>query len=184
MKRYGKTLLAPLALAILSGCATTNDPMETVDYVDLERFMGDWFVIASIPTFIERNAHNAVESYRLLEDGSIDTLFTFRTGGFDGNTKRYNPTGFITDRASNAIWGMQFFWPIKADYRIVYLDDAYSTTIIARRARDFVWLMARTPHIADGEYRRLSAFIESLGYDISKLKRVPQQWPSAGQDKS
>ena len=60
--------------ALLGGCQTTRPPIETVDYVDLERFMGDWYVIASIPTFIEKGAHNAVESYRLAEDGTIELL--------------------------------------------------------------------------------------------------------------
>ncbi len=60
--------------------------------------MGDWYVIASIPTFIERGAHNAVESYRLAADGTIETTFTFRAGGFDGEPKRYTPRGFVVDR--------------------------------------------------------------------------------------
>ena len=58
--------------------------MPTVAKVDLPRFMGDWYVIANIPTFIETGAHNAVESYALAEDGSIETTFTFRDGAFDG----------------------------------------------------------------------------------------------------
>ena len=75
----------------------------------------------------------------------------------------------------NALWGMQFIWPIKAEYRIAYLDEAYQTTIIARNARDYVWLMARTPQISDGEYDKLTALISSWGYDMSKLIKVPQQ---------
>ena len=38
--------------------------MPVVDYVDLDRFMGDWFVIATIPTFIEKDAFNPVETYK------------------------------------------------------------------------------------------------------------------------
>lgn len=51
------------------------------------------------------------------------TTFTFRQGGFDGERKVYTPTGFVRDRESNAVWGMQFIWPFKADFRIVYLDE-------------------------------------------------------------
>ena len=43
--------------------------MKTVEFVDLERFMGDWYVIANIPTFIEKGATNAIESYKLMDDG-------------------------------------------------------------------------------------------------------------------
>jgi apolipoprotein D and lipocalin family protein len=150
--------------------------MKTVDYVDLERFMGDWYVIANIPTFLEKGAHNAVETYEMNDDGTIATTFTFRDGSFDGKEKEYNPKGFIWDTESNALWGMRFIWPIKADYRIVYLDDDYSQTIIGRQKRDFVWIMARTPNISEEDYEMLLGVVESLGYDVSKVERVPQQW--------
>ncbi len=150
--------------------------MKTVDYVDLERFMGAWYVIANIPTFLEKGAHNAVETYELDEDGSIRTTFTFRKDGFDGDLKEYNPRGFVRDTETNATWGMRFVWPIKADYRIVYLDDDYSQTVIARQKRDFIWIMARTPTISDDDYQRLVEFAGSIGYDTAKIQRVPQQW--------
>jgi len=150
--------------------------MATVVYVDIDRFMGDWYVLANIPTFLEQGAHNAIESYSKNEDGTIATTFTFRDGGFDGELKEYHPKGFIKDKNSNALWGMQFIWPIKADYRIVYLDNDYTKTVIGREARDYVWLMAREPEISDDEYKELVEHIERIGYDISKLQRVPQQW--------
>lgn len=150
--------------------------MATVDYVDIDRFMGDWYVVANIPTFLEKGAHNAVETYARNEDGSIATTFTFRDGGFDGELKEYNPTGFIEDTQTNALWGMRFIWPIKADYRIVYLDEDYTKTVIAREARDYVWVMARKPQLTDKEYEKIRQFVASIGYDISKLNRVPQNW--------
>ncbi len=171
-----KLALAALAVIALSACAAKGPEMKTVDYVDLDRFMGSWYVIANIPTFLEKEAYNAVETYSLNTDGTIATTFTFRKGGFDGKEKQYNPKGFITDSTTNALWGMRFIWPIKADYRIVYLDESYQTTIVGRQDRDFVWLMSRSPSISEKEYERLVAFIKSIGYDTSKLKRVPQQW--------
>ena len=170
-------LLPALAL-LLSGCQSTQDyaPLRLAAQVDLQRFMGDWYVIASIPTFIEKGAHNAVESYSLAEDGTIATTFTFREGGFDGEQQVYTPTGFVRDTQSNAVWGMQFIWPIKADYRIVHVAPDYSTTIIGREKRDYAWIMARTPAIPEAEYRRLLGLLAEQGYDISKVRKVPQQW--------
>ena len=150
--------------------------MRTVDYVDLDRFSGEWYVLASIPTFLEDEAYNAIERYELNADGTIATTFTFRDGGFDGPLKTYTPTGFVADEETNAKWGMQFIWPVKADYRIVYLDRNYTQTIIGRRKRDHVWIMARSPEIPEADYRELVERVSGLGYDAGKLRRVPQQW--------
>ncbi len=165
-----------MSMITLTGCSS-HPPMPTVDKVNLERYMGDWYVIANIPTFIETEAHNAVENYQLNSDGTIATTFSFNDSAFDGEQKVYRPRGFILDDKSNALWGMQFIWPIKADFRIVYLDDDYNQTIIGRIKRDYVWVMARTPEISESDYQHLVEVIRDLGYDTSKLRKVPQQWP-------
>ena len=173
-------VLTIFAVLVLLGLFLLRDgsgkPLATVKFVDLERFMGDWYVIASIPTFIETEAYNAIESYRLDDDGTIDTVFTFRKGGFDGEPKRYNPRGFVVDSETNAVWGMQFIWPIKADYRVIYLDPEYRITVIGRNQLDYVWIMARRPTIDTAEYDWIVRMIGGLGYDTSKLRQVPQRW--------
>ncbi len=169
-----KLLATALTVLTLTGCAGQT-PMQTLDYVDINRYMGDWYVVANIPTFLEKGAHNAVESYRLDDDGSVAATFTYNKDSFDGKQKTYNPRGFIKDE-SNALWGMQFVWPFKADYRIVYLDDSYQHTVVAREARDFVWIMSRDPDLTDDKFEYFKAIVSDLGYDVSKLERVPQQW--------
>lgn len=165
-----------LTALVLSACATRQPEMQTVAKVDIDRFMGRWYVIANIPTFLEKGAHNAVETYTLDSDGSIATNFTYRKDSFEGKLKEYNPRGFIRDTESNALWGMRFVWPFKGDYRIVYLDEDYTQTIIGRQKRDYVWIMARTPEISGQDYDRLIEFVASIGYDVSKVQKVPQRW--------
>jgi apolipoprotein D and lipocalin family protein len=173
-----KSLLALPVAFVLVACQTApSNPITTVERVDLERFMGDWYVIANIPTFVERDAYNAVESYRLTDEGTVATTFTFRRGGFDGKHKVYRPTGFVRDRDSNAVWGMQFIWPFKADFRIVYLDEDYTQTIIGRNKRDYVWIMARSPSIPETDYQYLLRLLAEEGYDVDQIQRVPQRWP-------
>jgi apolipoprotein D and lipocalin family protein len=150
--------------------------MNTVADLDLERFMGDWYVVANIPTFLEREAHNAVESYELKPGNRVATTFRFRKGAFDGPLKVYEPTGYV-DPEDNAVWGMQFVWPIKAEFLVVYVDEDYQRTIIGRSKRDYVWLMARTPQLSDDEYAEMVAAVAAAGYDTQKLRRVPQRWP-------
>ncbi|QJR13735.1 lipocalin family protein [Usitatibacter palustris] len=172
-------LLAP-ALLLLSACQSAPlAPIATVAQVDLPRFMGDWYVIASIPTFIERDAFNAIESYRLASDGSIETTFTFRAGALDGPLKTYTPRGFVLDTKTNAVWGMRFVWPILADYRIVDVAPDYSLTVIGREKRDYAWIMARTPAISGADYERAVRLLAAQGYDVAQLRKVPQQWISA-----
>ncbi len=170
-----------LLAAWLVACASPP-PIATVEQVDLERFMGDWYVIASIPTFAERGAHNAVETYRLDDDGSIATTFTFHDGGFDGPLEVYHPRAFVRDRNSNAVWGMQFIWPFEAEYRILYLAPDYTRTIIGRSKRDYVWIMARGPVIGEAEFAAMLAFLAAQGYDTSLVEKVPQRWQNGSLD--
>jgi apolipoprotein D and lipocalin family protein len=173
-------LVLAVSSVLLGACATGGGEaaeLQAVASVDLERFMGDWYVIANIPTRFELDAYNAVESYRLAAPGKVKTTFTFRKGSFDGKEKRFTPTGFVRDTSSNAIWGMSFVWPFRADYRIIHLADDYSVTVIGRQKRDYVWIMARTPTIPDEEYRRLLELVAGVGYDPTRVQKVPQRWP-------
>jgi apolipoprotein D and lipocalin family protein len=166
----------PLALLLVACQSAPMTSIATVEQLDIERFMGDWYVVGNIPTFIERDAYNAVETYDLKPDGRVATTFRFRKGGFDGPEKVYRPTGFIRDD-SNAVWGMQFIWPIKAEYLVLFVDDDYQRTIIGRSKRDYVWFMARTPSVSEAEFDELLRVAEAAGYDRSMIRRVPQRWP-------
>lgn len=170
-----KKITLALVCFLINGCSSLP-PIKTVNHVDLQRFMGDWYVIACIPTIIEKDIYNAVESYQLNRDGTIQTTFTFKKGSFDGKPKKYQPKGFVVPNTGNALWGMQFIWPIKSEFRIVELDDDYQNTIIARNARDYVWLMSRKPKISDEQYDRYVSKISEMGYDVTKLVKIPQDW--------
>jgi len=182
-RRRLNRLIALLSLVILSACATNGiPPLQALDReVDLERFMGDWYVIGfipiTIPFFSEEGAHNGVESYRLTDEGVIETTYTFREGDFDGPERRFTPKGWVYDEETNAEWRMQFLWPFKAAYLIVYLDDRYQETIIGVPDRKHVWIMSRDPDMSDVDYQEMLNHVASLGYDVDEVQRVPQRWP-------
>lgn len=172
------TLLAATGLAALvAGCAHAPPTIQPVDHVELPRFMGRWYVIAHIPTWMERNAVNAVESYAMQPDGTIKTTYQYRNGSVDAPLKTMHPTGFVRPGTGNAVWGMQIVWPIKAEYVIVHLDPAYSQTIIGRSDRDYVWVMARTPMMSDADYAAALKRLQALGYSLDDIRKVPQHWP-------
>jgi apolipoprotein D and lipocalin family protein len=169
---------AALALLALSSCASV--PMKTAPNVDIPRFMGDWYVLAHIPAPAEKDAWNGVESYKL-EAGTkdvIETTFKFRPGSFDAPLETMRPTGYVSE-ADPAVWGMKFYWwqgPFRFEYIVLHVDPEYKETVVGRSARDYVWVMARTPTIPDADWERLTAIVKEAGYDPAKLRRVPQRW--------
>ena len=150
--------------------------MQTVPYVDIERFMGDWYVIANIPTFIEKRATNAVESYRLNDKGEVETTFTFYQDSPTGKKKVYNPIGFIFNTETNAEWRMQFIWPFKLPFLIIDLADDYSYTVVGVPNRKYVWIMARESKLPNDIYEKIINELAGIGYDVSKVQKIMQEW--------
>ena len=176
MRRRPLLLPSLLAMTLIGGgCSSTGHaPLPRATHVDVPRFMGDWYVIAQIPTFIERKAFDSVERYALREDGRIQTTFTYRKGSFDAPVKTLHPVGRVEEEGNGALWGMQFVWPIQAEYVISWLDADYQQSIVARSKRDYVWYMARTPQVSEQDYQQAMARIAAMGYDLQKVRRVPQ----------
>lgn len=171
-----------VVVALLTACASAPKgapPLPRAETVDIDRFMGDWYVIAHAPTSPERDAFNAVERYALCEDGRVETVFRFRERGFDGPREILRPTGFPDAESGYAEWGMQFLWPFRAEYVVAWLDAEYRTTIIARSARDYVWLMHRESAMAPEALEAALQRVVDMGYERSALRMVPQRWPEA-----
>jgi apolipoprotein D and lipocalin family protein len=165
-----------LTLLSLSGCATTasKHPLKTVDHVDLGRFMGDWYVIGTIPWFVEKNNVGTMDIYRMRPDGRIDITYAFHKKELSAPRKEMHAVGTILDRQSNARWGVQFLWPFQAPYLVIDLAQDYSTTIIGYPSRDLIWIMARTPTLSEVTYQSLLEKAADQGYDIRRIVKVPQ----------
>lgn len=182
MQTLKALITAGIVAAASTGCASNLPPIKPVANVDISRYMGKWYVIASIPTSFEKHAYNAVETYTLDKDGDVATSFRFRQGAFDGKLKTIHSTGYIKAGTHNAVWGVQVFWPFRAQYIVAYLKDDYSEVIVARDARDYTWIMARTPSVPQADYDALAARVKALGYSLKDLRKVPQEWPETSRD--
>lgn len=163
------------AMVFASGCSS-HPPLPTPEYVDLERFMGRWYVLGYTPILVDEQAHNAIEHYRLDEDNKIQTTYQFRDGGFDGELKTYTPVGWVHNKSTNAQWRMQFIWPFRSDYIILHLAEDYSRTIVVHPGRKYAWIMQREPEISDQEYETMLQILESEGVDRRRITRLPQDW--------
>lgn len=174
--RSSTALLAVVMTVGLSACSVMPPPgFPRADHVNIQKFMGGWYVIAHIPPNKTKNAYNALECYKRMEPGVIATTFTYREDSFHGTRHTMKPTGYVIEGTENAIWGMQFFWPIKLQYVITYVSEDYDTAIVARSDRDYAWILARSPDIPDSIYHDLVARVAALGYDMTELREVPQQ---------
>lgn len=174
-----KTFLLAASLAIMilvDGCASNEVPLPRAAYVDVDRFMGRWYVHGYTPIMVDKEAHNAVEHYRLDDEGKIQTTYQFRDGAYDGELKTYTPVGWVHDTDTNAEWRMQFLWPFRSEYIVLHVDAAHTETIIAHPSRKFVWLMTRETQIQETSYARLLAMVEAAGYDLDIVKRLPHDW--------
>ncbi len=179
MKRVIHVLLALLVVPSLVACATADlPPIQPVAHVNLPEFMGCWYVIASISPSFAKDTYDSRECYRLKRGGDeVATRFHYRAGAFDGPRKIVHSTGFVDTHKGNAVWGVQFIWPFRAQYIVAYLGPRYQSTIIARDARDYAWIMARTPTVPASEYQQLVGRLRALGYSLKHLRKEPQRWP-------
>ena len=125
-KLFYKTFPIVLSFAMMSlmtGCALNDSPLPTAENVNIDRFMGRWYVHGYTPIIVDKDAHNAIEHYRLDADKKIQTTYQFRDGGVDAEIKTLTPVGWVDEEVdSNAEWRMQFIWPFTADYIILHLS--------------------------------------------------------------
>ena len=108
--------------------------------------------------------------------GEVETTFSFYKNSPEGEKKTYYPKGFIVDKKSNAVWKMQFLWPFKLTSLIIDLANDYSYTVIGVPNRKYVWIMSRKPELSEKTYKSILENLESIGYDLSKIKKLPQSW--------
>lgn len=177
-----RRLLAAVAAGflLLAACARAGDPIRPVAQVDLSRYMGRWYVIASIPTRFERDGYNPVETYRRMPDGNVCTSFRFRPGNATAPVKMIHSVASVVPGSGNAEWKVHLFAFLRAQYVVAWLAPDYSRVIVARDKRDYMWLMARTPQISTADYQAMLARLAAMGYDLARVRKSPQHWPESG----
>lgn len=173
----GIVAVVGIAFAVVA-CNKGGDEVpnqKLAEFVDLQRFMGTWYVHGYTPTFMDKNAYDATETYSLDEDGKIQTTYRFRKGGHDAKWKTMSPTGWVHDKETNAEWRMRFFGIFTAPYYILYVSPDYTETVIGHPDRDLAWVMTRSPELNARAYERLSMELSTRDYDMAKVERVPHQ---------
>ncbi|KAG8495361.1 hypothetical protein CXB51_013046 [Gossypium anomalum] len=157
--------------------------MEVVKNLDIKRYMGRWYEIASFPSrFQPRNGVNTRATYTLNEDGTVHVLnetFTDGKRGFiEGIAYKADP------QSDEAKLKVKFYVPpflpiipIVGDYWVLHLDDDYQYALIGQPSRNYLWVLCRQTHMDDEIYNQLVQKAQDEGYDVSKLHKTPQSDP-------
>jgi apolipoprotein D and lipocalin family protein len=149
-------------------------PLEVVPHVDIQRYLGTWYEIATIPQRFQKGCVGVTAEYRLRKDGDIDIVNTCRRGTLDGQVRTAHGKAWVVDKKTNAKLKVRFFWPFTGDYWIIALDADYQWAVVGHPNRKYLWILSRTPQMDPALYDELLKLIEAKGYDLSKLKRTLQ----------
>lgn len=162
-------------------CTTGGRPthLDAVEHVDLDRYMGEWRVIACVANSVERNFVDAVETYERRSDGNISVSFRWRDHTFAAPLRVHDFIGWVTDAPANARWRMRLFPFFNASYVIIGLGADYDWAAVAHPTRQFGWMLARARALPDDRYREILQLFASQGYDVSTFIKVPQTVLSA-----
>ena len=154
---------------------------ETVESVDINKYMGKWYEIASIPVRFQRDCTGTTANYRLLDNGQVEVLNTCNKLTLDGELVEAKGRGRVVEPETNSkleisfvgpfIGDTWFFW---ADYWIVELGDDYEYAVVGSPSREFLWILSRQKTLDDKLYTDILDRRLAEGYDITKLKRTIQ----------
>lgn len=151
-------------------------PLETVDHVDVPRYMGVWYEIASFPKWFSKGCVNSQATYSLRSDGRVNVVNECNKGSADGRLSVAHATGRVVDEQTNAKLKVMFFWPFEGDYWIIDLGQNYEYAVVSEPSRQSLWILSRTKvldkPVLDDILHRL---VSEHGFDLSQLQytRVP-----------
>jgi apolipoprotein D and lipocalin family protein len=162
-------------VAILGSCRSAQPPLHVVDEIDLDRYLGRWYEIASFPQRFQRGCVASMATYTRRDDGRIGVVNECRDRSFDGELRRAEGIAWVVDEeGKRAKLKVQFFWPFRGDYWIIDLDPDYRFAAVGHPTREYLWILARTPTLDPMLYRPLAARLEAQGYDLTRLRWTPQ----------
>lgn len=171
----------PLLITLLAliGCASSGgriQPLPQAQDLDLERFMGTWYVIAHVPYFFENGKVATRDVYRLREDGRIDNDFVFKRA-FGEPDRRWRGVSTVVPGSGGARWKVSFVWPFSTELVVLHVDADYTGAALATPDRKLAWIFGREPQMAPERYEALLRQLADAGIDTAALARVPQVAP-------
>lgn len=164
--------------AVTTSCAEQKkEPFQkVVPSMDIDRFVGSWYVIALLPSPFEKEAVNGIETYSLDSNGNVRVEYVFYKGSPGGKKTVMHQKGWIIDRETNTEWKVQPFWPLKLPYLIIDLAEDYRYTVVGTNNYKYVWIMARAPVLSKEDYMGIVGRLAERGYKTADIQLMPQVW--------
>ncbi len=167
------------AAAGLSGCSTAPKapmaPLPTVASVDLARYAGRWYEVASLPNrFQAQCVADTQAQYRA--DGD-DIEVTNRCRRADGGVETVTGVAKVVAGSANAKLRVSFFRPFYGDYWVLALAPDYRWALVGEPGRQFGWVLSRTPQMAPADLETALARAEALGFARAAFKPTQQTQP-------
>ena len=173
--KYESILIGALLFSLATaGFGEEQQPLDVVDSVDLKRYVGRWYEIASYPAWFQRGCTGSMAEYTLLSDGKIRVINSCRKGRLEGKLKQSKGTAEVVDATTNAKLKVWFFWPFKGNYWIIDLDPNYDWAVVGEPRRKYLWILCRGPTMEEDLYQAILSRLPQKGYDPSRLRKTPQ----------
>jgi len=170
-------ITALIALTTVFGAvqssASSPEP-KTVPSVDLERYLGTWYEIASYPAWFQKNCTAVTAEYTRRDDGLIQVVNSCRKKTLDGKFKQSKGRAKVADTESNAKLKVSFFGPFWGPYWIIDLDDDYQWAVVGVPNRKYLWILSRTLQMDEEVYTDILNRLVDQGYDPSRLAKTLQ----------
>jgi len=175
-----KALWTLTLVVLAAGCATTTTErlglptLRTVERVDLARYVGRWYDVASFPQRFQRGCTGSTATYGLRADGEIDVVNRCRMDSLDGPEKVARGRARVVDRATNAKLEVSFFRPFWGDYWVIDLGPDYEYAVVGHPSRDYLWILSRSPTMDAAVYDAILTRLRAQGYEVERLNRTLQ----------
>lgn len=151
-----------------------SQTLETVPYVDLKKYAGKWYEIASFPQYFQKGCNCTTAEYTLSDKGFVIVENRCSKDSIYGKQSYIKGKAFVDENSCNAKLKVQFFWPFKGKYWIIDLADDISYAVVGHPNRKYLWILSRTPTMNDDIYQQIISKIKEKGFDISKIKITKQ----------
>lgn len=159
-----------------------DDALPTVASVDLHRYAGQWFEIARLPMWFERNCVSDISAtYSVRDDQRVNVLNQCRTKdgviSANGVAEMPDPTRPGQLRVRFAPAWLSWLPLVWGDYWILALDPQYRWVMVGAPSREYLWILSRTPSLEQAQINALKQQAQAVGFHVDAMIDVRNDTP-------